>query len=116
MIALDLELRPASAAKRADFIAALNAAYQDYYVPIHLNNWSFEELVEREDIRLESSVAALNNGQVVGLGMLGVRGARGWVGGMGVVPEWRHKGIGRRMLNYLIGEAKRLGIQKLQLE
>ncbi len=74
------------------------------------------QLVQRENIRLASSVAALAEGQIVGLGMLGVRSRRGWIGGMGVVPERRNQGIGRRMMEYLISEAGRLGLTRLQLE
>jgi len=111
-----IDLKPAASAPRADFVAALNRAYADYYVPIHLHESSFEELVQREDIKLESSIAAHDNGAIVGLGMLGVRGARGWIGGMGVVPERRGQGVGRQMLNALISEARRLGLARLQLE
>lgn len=99
-----------------DFIEALNAAYIDYFVPIHLSAGSFERLVDREAIHLGASAAAVYNGQVVGMGLLGVRGQRAWIGGMGVVPEYRHQGIGRRIMTHLIEQARKMAVRHIQLE
>lgn len=97
-------------------IEALNVAYADYFIPIRLSARSFEQLVTREAIRLEASAVALYDRRVVGMGLLGVRGQRAWIGGMGVVPEYRHRGIGRRMMAYLIEQARQLAVRRLQLE
>jgi GNAT superfamily N-acetyltransferase len=110
------ELKAAASVEPPDYIRGLNRAYADYRVPIHLNGASFRELVAREDIRLESSLAALDGSQVIGLGMLGARGQRGWIGGMGVIPERRREGIGRAILSGLLDEARRLGLKRVQLE
>jgi ribosomal protein S18 acetylase RimI-like enzyme len=94
----------------------LNAAYSDYSVPTHLSIPSFDRLVAREAIRLEVSAAALADGQIVGMGLLGVRGRRAWIGGMGVLPEHRHQGIGRQVMTYLLDQARGMGIEHVQLE
>lgn len=99
-----------------DLIGALNTAYADYFVPIRLAAQSFERLVTREAIRLEASATALYNGRIVGMGLLGVRGRRAWIGGMGVVPEFRRQGIGRRIMAYLIEQARQLAVRHIQLE
>jgi GNAT superfamily N-acetyltransferase len=110
------EIQPASSPSRRDFIAALNAAYVGYYVPIHLTLEDFDDLVYRESVQLAHSAAALECDQVVGGALLGVRGQRGWVGGVGVLPDYRRRGIARQMMFYLIEQARSIGITRLQLE
>ncbi len=97
-------------------VAALNRAYSDYYFPIHVNETSLRAMLKRDDISPANCAVALEGGEVVGTGLLGVRGASGWIGGMGVVPQKRRQGIGRRVLQHLIARARALGVQTLRLE
>jgi ribosomal protein S18 acetylase RimI-like enzyme len=116
MHAHEIVVQAADRVESRDLIEALNAAYADYFVPIHLAAQSFERLVTREAIRLEASAVALFEGRVVGMGLLGVRGQRAWIGGMGVVPDLRHQGIGRQIMAYLLDKARKLAIKHIQLE
>jgi GNAT superfamily N-acetyltransferase len=116
MITPTITIQPVSTVRRGAFIRAVNAAYEGYYVPIALTPHSFAELVERESVELARSAAALDGRQVVGMGLLGVRGTRGWIGGMGVIPAHRRQGIARRVMEYLIRQAEEAGLRRLQLE
>ena len=98
------------------FTAAFNRAYSDYFTPIVMTPDSFRHLMDRDDLSLESSVAALDDGAVVGTGLLGIRGKQGWIGGMGVIPERRRQGIGYRMMCYLIDRARANGLTEVWLE
>jgi GNAT superfamily N-acetyltransferase len=98
------------------FTAAFNRAYSDYFTPVVMTPASFRHLMDRDDLSLESSVAALDNGAVVGTGLLGIRGKMGWIGGMGVIPERRRQGIGYRMMSYLIDRARANGLTEVWLE
>ncbi len=111
-----IEIQPATQPVRRDLVSALNAAYSGYYVPIYLTLDDFEDLVYRESIQLAHSAAAVEGDQVVGGALLGVRGQRGWIGGVGVIPEYRQQGIARLMMHYLIGQARKIGLTRLQLE
>jgi ribosomal protein S18 acetylase RimI-like enzyme len=111
-----ITIQPVSRVRRAAFVRAVNAAYEGYYVPIVLTPHSFGELVRRESVELSRSAAALDGGRVVGMGLLGVRGAHGWIGGMGVIPAYRRQGIARRVMKYLIGQGADAGLRRLQLE
>lgn len=111
-----ITLHPVSDLERREIIRALNRAYADYYVPIQLTEASFRDLVQRESVLLDVSQAAIDEGEVVGIGMLGMRGDRGWIGGMGVIPAYRRQGIARRILHRLIDEANGRGLRTLQLE
>ncbi|HOA22642.1 MAG TPA: GNAT family N-acetyltransferase [Aggregatilineales bacterium] len=112
----EITIRPVAAVGQSSFINALNAAYADYFVPIYLTTQSFRDLVERESVRLDASQAALSGDEVVGTGLLGVRDLRGWIGGLGVVPASRRKGVARLLMNALIEAGRELGLESIQLE
>ncbi len=97
-------------------VAALNRAYSDYTIPIHVTEASLRAMFARDDIALANCAVAVEHGEVVGTGLLGVRGAQGWVGGMGVVPGKRGQGIGGQVLHHLLARARALGVQTLRLE
>lgn len=108
--------QPADGVDERTLAAAINAAYDDYYVPIYLTPSSLRDLVARESIRLSESVVALDGSRVVGMGLLGVRGLQGWIGGMGVIPSHRRRGIARRMMQLLLSRARALGLARVRLE
>jgi ribosomal protein S18 acetylase RimI-like enzyme len=107
---------PATQVARSGFLAAFNLAYSDYFVPLHFEDQAFDLILQRESIQFGSSAAALIGDQVMGVGMLGVRGQRAWIGGMGVIPAARHQGIGRQMMLWLLDQARALGVKRVQLE
>ncbi|WP_119073066.1 GNAT family N-acetyltransferase [Aggregatilinea lenta] len=98
------------------FTAAFNLAYSDYFTPISMTISSFQSLIERDDLSLADSVAAIEDGRIVGTGMLGIRGDGGWIGGMGVVPDHRRQGIGRQMMLFLINRARQRHLGHIVLE
>jgi len=98
------------------FTAAFNLAYSDYFVPISMTPSSFRSLIERDDLSLSDSVAALDGGQIVGTGLLGIRGELGWIGGMGVIPERRREGIGRAMMDFLLDRGRARCLTAIDLE
>lgn len=98
------------------FTAAFNRAYSDYFTPIVMTVPAFQALIDRENLDLNASVAALDDGQIVGMGMLGIRGDRGWIGGMGVIPGRRRQGIGRQLMQILLDHARQHDLNTVQLE
>ena len=50
------------------------------------------------DFDLDASRVALRDGRQIGLVNLGVRGPDGWIGGMGVVPDERRRGVGEQLM------------------
>lgn len=98
------------------FTTAFNRAYSDYLVPIVMTPPAFRALIERDDLDLNESVAALDGKVIVGTGLLGIRDRFGWIGGMGVIPERRRQGIGRQMMRYLLDRARRRDLAHVDLE
>ncbi len=108
--------KPVSSVNFELFTAAFNRAYSDYFMPIVMTVRAFRALIERDDLDLSASVAALENNAIVGTGLLGIRDTMGWIGGMGVVPERRRRGIGRQMMEFLLGRAHDRGLSQVFLE
>ena len=61
-------------------------------------------------------MVALVDGAPVGVALLGRRERRGWIGSMGVLPAWRRRGIGRRLLQQVQANARRAGLHAIDLE
>jgi len=111
-----VHILPADRVPLTALVSALNRAYSDYYYPIYVTPSSLHAMLARDDIAPANCAVALEDDEVVGMGLLGMRGTAGWIGGMGVVPHRRQRGIGGRLLRTLIANARALSIQTLRLE
>ena len=100
-----------------DALAALfNEAYRDYEVPMHVDAGAIAFMHDALDLAPERSCLAWEDGKPIGVGFLGLRGTRAWIGGMGVTPAARRRGIGERIMKQLIAQAREAGVQTLLLE
>jgi ribosomal protein S18 acetylase RimI-like enzyme len=107
----------AAATRTDEELAALfGAVYADYFVPVHLDAIALRTMARRFDLDLAASRVVFEGGQPAGIAMLGLRGETAWVGGMGVVPGARRAGLGRRLMESVIGEARARGCRSVQLE
>ena len=88
------------------FLADLfTRGYAGYFVAMHMDAATLESLVDRWDIDPDRSRVAFDGDDAVGLANLAVRGDRAWIGGIGVVPEARRRGIGRALMEAVLAEA-----------
>jgi GNAT superfamily N-acetyltransferase len=81
--------------------ALMTAGYEGYFVPMHIDAAAFRYIVETWDIDLARSRVV----EGAGICNLAVRGDRGWIGGIGVVPAARRGGIGRTLMEAVLAEA-----------
>ena len=107
---------PAASATLARRTAVTNAVYADYYVPIHFTGDQLAAVERSHDVDLARSLVATAGKELIGIALLAVRGKRAWVGGLGVLPAWRRKGIARAMMVFLITALDDLGIRQVSLE
>lgn len=91
-------------------------AYEGYAVPMHVDAGAMAFMEETFDLWPVRSHVAWRDGRPTGVAMLGIRGDRGWVGGMGVVPEARRHGVGEQLMRALIESARAAGVRRLGLE
>jgi len=110
------ELRPASAFPHEERATLWNDAFSDYFAPSHFDAAALAAFETMCDLDLDSSRVLVEEGRPVAFGMLGVRGARGWVGGMGVIPDARRRGHGVRVMMALADEARARKLGSLGLE
>jgi ribosomal protein S18 acetylase RimI-like enzyme len=96
--------------------ALFNQCYADYFVPIALDPAALDRMAMLCDLDLGASRVREADGVRVGFAFLGVRGRRGWIGGMGVTPQRRRVGHGRALMNAVLDAARTLGITHVQLE
>ncbi|MGH3003039.1 MAG: GNAT family N-acetyltransferase [Gaiellaceae bacterium] len=89
-----------------ELAAVFTAGYEGYVVPMRVDEALFEYLVDAGDLDLSRSRVALgDDGAPVGLVLLGVRGDRGWIGGLGVIPAVRRGGVGRALMEAVLADA-----------
>lgn len=76
------------------------------------------EFVRVQNIDLAHSLVAreADSGRIVGIALLGRRGARGWLGEFAVAPEWRGRGIADRLLETFVAEARSVGVRQVEFD
>jgi RimJ/RimL family protein N-acetyltransferase len=100
-----------------ELAAAFNTVYTDYVVPFVMSEAAARQHVASYAIAPERSILWRDpSGAVVGLAALGVRGERGWVGGFGIAPDWRGRGLSGPLLARLLELARAGGLRRVQLE
>lgn len=107
---------PASTLSLDQVTQAFNLAFTGYYLPMTQTSHGLAQMMRENDVRLDDSAVLYVNGSVAGIGLVGVRGARAWIAGMGVAPEWRGQGIGGRLLDRLLSRMRAIGLRQAQLE
>ncbi len=101
-----------------DLVALVNAAYVGYPGPFTPEEpMGYAAFLRAQAIDLARSVIARDPvGAPIGLALLGIRGARGWIGEFGVVPAWRRQGLGRALLAAVLASASSAGVTDVRLE
>ena len=109
-------LVPASRYSIEQLTQAYNQTRVDYLVPMPMNPARLAEYVHHYDVDLDHSFVAETEGQMLGLGMLGVRPASAWITRLGVLPVQRRFGVGRALVRALLDASERLGRAQTILE
>jgi ribosomal protein S18 acetylase RimI-like enzyme len=113
---VSIDLRPASSLPAGELAALFTRAYEGYFVPLQLDEAALAFMVRTFDLDLDAGLVAFDGEEPVGLVNLGVRGERGWIGGLGVVPAARRKGVGRTLMDAVHERARSLGVHEVTLE
>ena len=104
-----------------DFVTANRIAFEDdpsrALEVKELDEW----LQESSGFLPELQLVALANGRLVGtvmseifeVGDQGLTSKQAWIYGLGVIPEWRRKGVGRSLVNELLTRMQGLRIKEV---
>ncbi|MGN6796972.1 MAG: GNAT family N-acetyltransferase [Gaiellaceae bacterium] len=93
-----MNLHPSDQFSYAELAELFTRGYEGYFVPMHFDEAALRYMVDAWDIDLSKSRVAPD----VGLANLAVRGDRGWIGGIAVVPEQRRHGVGRALMEAVL--------------
>jgi len=109
--------RSADQLDNAELASAFNRSFEHYFVPMNQTAESFAAMTAINDVHLDHSIVAYSgDGALAGIAMLAIRGDRGWVGGIGLVPEQRGKGSSKALLRRLLSEVRRASLHSVLLE
>ena len=111
-----MELVPASTFSLARLAEIFTAGYEDYFVPLAVDEAALRFMVETWDDDLDASQVAIVDGEPAGICKVAVRGESGWVGGLGVALPHRGRGIGVVLMRRAIEELRARGVRTLWLE
>jgi ribosomal protein S18 acetylase RimI-like enzyme len=93
-----VNLVPSDRFSYAELAELFTRGYEGYFVPMHYDEPALRSMVELWDIDLGRSRVAPG----AGLCNLAIRGDRGWIGGIAVVPEARRHGVGRALMEAVL--------------
>jgi GNAT superfamily N-acetyltransferase len=109
-------LRPSTDFTSAQLTELFTAGYEGYFVPMKIDEAGFDQMADVLDFDLACSRVALDGDTPVGLANLGLRGPRTWLGGIGVTPPARRRGIGEQLTRALMDSARERGATQMLLE
>ena len=110
-------LRPASLYSTAELASMWTLAYTDYFADLKFDEAKFATHVMTHDIDLARSVVIeTDDREFVGLSLLALRGARGWIGGFGISPKHRRQGHSAILIRSQLAVAQGAGLGSVQLE
>ena len=101
----------------AEVATAFNTVYSGYVLPFAVDaGWARDHLRVNDIDPAASPVRRDDAGNVAALAALGVRGEEGWIGGFGLAPDLRGRGLGRALMDDLVAAARARGLRRLRLE
>ena len=113
---MSIKLIPAENYTIEQLTDAYNQTRVDYMVPMPMNAARLSEYIHLYDVDLNKSLVALEDGKIVGLGMLAIRSNRSWITRLGLITDQRGKGIGQALMEGLLENTDDLGIEQNMLE
>lgn len=96
--------------------AVFARAFSDYIVPFALDTRALAAVARREGVDFYASRVAVADDELVGFANLAPRGWTVRVAAMGVVPDWRRRGVGRGLLEHVFATSAELGARVIELE
>jgi ribosomal protein S18 acetylase RimI-like enzyme len=115
-----IQIQPLSWCTWEESLALWNEAFSDYFVDVSMTMEAFVGKWSRESLSPDHSLVAVADGKLVGLVCSGIRIVNGkkmaWNGGTAVVPAWRGKGVGRKLMEETLALYEREGVELATLE
>jgi ribosomal protein S18 acetylase RimI-like enzyme len=112
----DVELRRIKKGQLDELVDAQNEIFSDYIVPMRSSRAFFIDFLRSVGGRIENVTVALDGGRIVGYVNPVIDGEETWIGGVGVVPGHRGRGIGTKLMMAAEEFSRRKGAKTSILE
>lgn len=112
----DIAILPAAQLPGAALAALWNLAYEDYFVPVALDEQRFARHLRRANVELGLSRVLVADGHPAGLSLVGRREKRAYLAGFGIVLAQRRRGLARRLIEAQVSALPAAGVRDLVLE
>ncbi len=107
---------PAKDVDQETIVQVFNAGFRDYYHPVSIDLPGYREYLETNDIDTEASFIGFVGDAPAGFTLTGIRGTRGWVGGLAIDSSFRRMGVATRILAAQIAALRAKGVEEVRLE
>ena len=95
-------------------------AFSDYQVDMRMSREQFRQRLVRDGVRLEMSGGAFAGARMIGFCINGLgqwqRKLTAYDGGMALIPEYRGRGVGKELLQFVEAKLKEAGVSQYLLE
>jgi ribosomal protein S18 acetylase RimI-like enzyme len=99
-----------------ELVQSQNDIFSDYIVPMRTTRQFFSEFQSSVGGDNRNIIVALDDGRITGYVNPVIDGREGWIGGVGVVPSSRGKGIGRKLMLAAEDLCRSKGVTEVSLE
>ena len=99
-----------------DLVEAQDRIFADYMVPVHSSRTFFVDFLKSVGGDLGNVLVAIDEGRIVGYVNPVHDRREGWIGGIGVMPGYRGKGIGTELMSVAEELLRRRGVIDVYLE
>lgn len=100
----------------AQLAAMVNRSYEQSYLELQQTAGELAAYCQYNNMALEHSLIMREGDNFVGATLLATRAQRGWLGGFGIVPEYRGQDAGKALLVQQLALARTIGLTSIQLE
>ena len=108
--------RPALAFTTDALAEIMTTCFEGYVVPMTMTGEAFNGRFRRENLDLQASRVFMDGERAVAIILVVRRGWTARIGAMGIVTDFRAKGLGRAALLFVMDDLRQLGDRRLMLE
>lgn len=100
----------------SELAVMVNRTYEQSFLPLQQTAGELAAYCQYNNMDLGNSLVMREGDNLVGATLLATRGKRGWLGGFGIVPEYRGRGAGKALLGRQLTAGRAIGLTSIQLE
>ena len=112
----EVEVRKIATEELEPLIEAQNEIFSDYMIPMRSSPEFFLDFLRSVGGSMSNILVATDGGRMVGYVNPVVDGREAWIGGVGVVPSHRRKGIAKKLMAAAEDACRDKGVDEMSLE